>query len=76
MFAGVAPSAWNNKAFSVDIDAGNPLRREMGCRWITKGQQTIKIDGKKDRTVDYGDGTCDNKAKLIIDGNEFEFSME
>ena len=66
----------NNKAFSVDIDAGNPLRREMGCRWITKGQQTIKIDGKKDRTVDYGDGTCDNKAKLIIDGNEFEFSME
>jgi hypothetical protein len=66
----------NSKAFSVDIDPSNPLTREMGCRWITKGMQTIKIDGKKDRTINYGDGTCDNIAKLIIDGNEFEFKLE
>ena len=64
------------KTFSADIDPNNPLRREMGCTYIVKGIQTIKMQGKMDRTIDYGDGTCDNKAKLIIDGNEFEFSLQ
>ncbi len=61
-------------AFSVTINT--PLRRQMDCPYITKGVQTIKIQGKKDRTIDYGDGTCDDKAKLIIDGNEFEFNLQ
>lgn len=66
----------NNKAFSVDIDASNPLRREMGCPYIVQGIQTVKLDGKKDRTINYGSGTCDNIAVLTIDGNEFEFNLQ
>ena len=66
----------NNKAFSVDIDANNPLKFSAGCPYIVKGAQTIKIQDKKDRTVDYGDGTCDNKATLTIDGNVFEFTLQ
>jgi hypothetical protein len=61
------------RAFNVDITS--PLTRKMGCTYIVSGTQTIKIDGKKDRTVDYGDGTCDNRATLTIDGNVFEFIL-
>ncbi len=66
----------NNKAFSVDIDPNNALRREVGCPYIVKGIQTVKIQGKKDRTIDYGQGTCDNIAILTIDGNEFQFELQ
>lgn len=64
------------KAFSVEIDPANPLRREMGCPYIVQGIQTIKLEGKKDRTINYGNGTCDNIAVLTIDGNEFEFELQ
>jgi hypothetical protein len=64
----------SGKKFTVDINT--PLRREMGCRWIVSGVQTITPEGKKARTIDYGDGTCDDKAKVTIDGNTFEFSLQ
>lgn len=64
----------NGKTFSVDITT--PLRREMGCRWIVSGAMTLKLEGKKDRTINFGSGTCDNRATLIIAGNEFEFELE
>lgn len=63
------------RAFSVDIDPGNPLKRSI-CPYITQGIQTVKLEGKKDRTINYGDGTCDNIAVLTIDGNEFEFKLQ
>ena len=66
----------NGKKFSVSIDDSNPLVRKMGCTYIVKGTQTLKLEGKKDRTIDYGDGTCDNKATLTIGGNTFEFSLQ
>ena len=66
----------NGKTFSVDIDANNPLISKMGCPYIVKGRQTVKIQGKTDRVIDYGDGTCDNIAKIIINGNEFEFKLQ
>jgi hypothetical protein len=65
----------NGKAFSVDIDPNNPLKRTI-CPYITQGAQTIKLEGKKDRIIDYGDGTCDNIAVLTIDGNQFEFQLQ
>ena len=64
----------NGKTFSVDITT--PLRRAMACCWIVSGTMTLKLEGKKDRTIDFGNGTCDNRAKLIIAGNEFEFELE
>ena len=66
----------NGKAFSVSIDDSNPLVRKTGCTYISKGAQTLKLEGKKDRIIDYGDGSCDNKATLTIDGNVFEFSLQ
>lgn len=63
------------RTFSVEIDPNNPLKRSI-CPYITQGIQTVKLEGKKDRTINYGDGTCDNIAVLTIDGSEFEFKLQ
>ncbi len=54
----------------------SPIVRDLGCTWITKGVVTISPDGKSPRTVDFGDGTCDSKATISINGNKFEFTMQ
>jgi len=64
----------NGKTFSIDITT--PLRREMACRWIVSGAMTLKLEGKKDRTIDFGNGTCDDRATLTIAGNTFEFALQ
>lgn len=50
--------------------------RDLGCTWITKGVVDITPSGKTTRTVNFGDGTCDAKATITIDGNTFEFTMQ
>jgi len=46
-----------------------PLRREMACRFIVSG--TVEISkGEKKGTLNYGDGTCDNKAIFISTAGE------
>ena len=52
-----------------------PIVRDLNCTWITKGVVELTPDGKPTRTIDFGDGTCDNKATITINGNVFEFSM-
>jgi hypothetical protein len=53
-----------------------PIVRDMSCTWLTKGVIEITPSGKSMRTVNFGDGTCDNKATIAIDGNTFEFTMQ
>ncbi|MEW6468376.1 MAG: hypothetical protein AB1458_05590 [Bacteroidota bacterium] len=64
-----------SRDFTVDVPSGTPLVRTAGCRYITSGELTITPDGKNARTVDFGDGTCDDRATLIINGNAFEFTL-
>jgi len=45
-----------------------PIIRTFECRWATKGQITIKRNDKTS-ILDYGNGTCNNKATLTINGN-------
>ncbi|CAN5914093.1 hypothetical protein BH11BAC7_BH11BAC7_36800 [soil metagenome] len=52
-----------------------PIVRDLGCTWITKGVVDIIPAGKPTRTIDFGDGTCNNKATITIEGNTFEFTM-
>ncbi len=53
-----------------------PIIRDLGCTWLTKGVIDIMPAGKATRTIDFGDGTCNNKATITIEGNTFEFSMQ
>lgn len=56
----------NGLAYTVEITT--PLRVEMSCKWITKGVFNLTPAGHATRTVDFGDGTCDNDATVTISG--------
>ncbi|MGZ5243936.1 MAG: hypothetical protein ACXWEY_09200 [Bacteroidia bacterium] len=64
----------NGKKFEVTII--DPLHIKIGCKWITKGSLEIKPEDKLKRTVDYGNGTCDNTATVTIAGRTYTFLMK
>lgn len=57
-----------------------PLRKRYACSWISKG--TVKIirrnqaaDSRWIGILNYGSGTCDNKATLLINGVEHQIIL-
>jgi hypothetical protein len=63
----------NGKNWTAEITS--PIIRDLSCSWINKGTMTLTPEGLAVRTIDFGDGTCDNKGTITIDGNTFEFTM-
>jgi hypothetical protein len=63
----------NGKRFEVKILT--TLVKAASCKWLQSGKQELTPEGLATRTVDYGDGSCDNKATFGVNGNTFEFSM-
>jgi arabinogalactan endo-1,4-beta-galactosidase len=47
----------------------------MGCQYIKAGKLKIERDGKKDAVVDYGDGTCDDKATVKIGNRSKDITL-
>lgn len=64
----------NGQHFTVNVTT--PIVRDMSCTWITQGVVELTPDGKATRTVDFGNGTCDNRGTIMIEGNTFEFTMQ
>lgn len=56
----------NNLAYTVEITT--PLIKAMNCKWFSEGVFNLTPAGHATRTVDFGDGTCDNKATVTIAG--------
>ena len=42
------------------------LRKEVDCEWIVSGVVEIKITGQAKKTLDFGQGACDNIATLKV----------
>ncbi|MFL5762431.1 MAG: hypothetical protein ACJ77K_00730 [Bacteroidia bacterium] len=61
------------KHYTVNVTV--PVIKKAACTWITQGRIDLTPEGLATRTVDYGDGTCDDKATLTINGNTFQFTM-
>jgi hypothetical protein len=53
----------HGKSFQVTIT--EPLVKKRGCFWIVEGVKTLTVETKT-ATIDYGDGTCDNKAEVTL----------
>jgi len=62
------------KAYTMTIDANNPLIVGGGCAFIRKGSVTISSESKT-VVVDYGNGDCDNIATATVDGSTREFKL-
>lgn len=51
---------------SVTITSIVPIVREMSCRWIGSGEIEIAISGRRNRVVNFGNGTCDDQATVTV----------
>lgn len=64
----------NGKTFTATVTS--PIVRDLSCSWITKGTVVLTPDGLEERTIDFGNGDCDNRGTIMIAGNTFEFTMQ
>jgi hypothetical protein len=63
------------KGNSFTMTITTPLRVETGCRYITKGVLKLQPANLEERVIDFGSGTCDDKATVSILGNSYEITL-
>jgi len=63
----------HGKTFSVAITS--PLRVELSCRYIVSGTFEVTPENGDTRTVDFGDGSCDNKATLTWRNRTYNITL-
>jgi hypothetical protein len=52
-----------------------PLKKKLNCKWIVSGVLTLQVTGLPLITMDYGAGTCDNNANIIINGQTYPITL-
>lgn len=68
-------SGTNINGNDFDVQIVEPLRVQIGCRWVTAGVLDLTPNNLDTRSVDYGDGNCDNAATVTVNGNTYNFTM-
>ncbi len=63
----------NKQYYSMNIT--EPLVKDASCRYITKGKIEMQPQGKALRSLDYGDGTCEAAAKVLINYKAFNVDL-
>jgi hypothetical protein len=53
----------------------NPLIKYTNCAWISQGSVNLSPGGLYTRLVDFGNGACDDKVNLTIDGQTYNVVM-
>lgn len=53
-----------------------PITKKSSCKYISSGTVNLTPDGFKTRTVDYGNGTCDDDATFTVDGQTVSFKLK
>ncbi|MEO6302057.1 MAG: hypothetical protein ABIP51_02680 [Bacteroidia bacterium] len=64
------------KKFDVNIPQGSPLIKHKLCQFIDKGILELTPEGFKTRTVDFGNGTCDDDATFTVNGSTVAFKLK
>lgn len=64
------------RAFSVNIPQTSPLIKHKSCQYIDKGVMELTPDGFKTRTVDFGNGVCDDNATFTVNGSTVAFKLK
>ncbi len=63
----------NKQYYSMNIT--EPLYKEVGCRYITKGKIEMQPQGKALRSLDYGNGDCEANADVLINNKAFHVDL-
>jgi hypothetical protein len=54
----------------------SPLVKKTNCKYITSGTLELTPDGFKTRTVDFGNGACDDDATFTVNGQTVAFKLK
>ncbi|MEO6303109.1 MAG: hypothetical protein ABIP51_08040 [Bacteroidia bacterium] len=68
----------NGRSFTSVITSGKPLIRDMslGCRkHFVSGEVQHTPQGKPTRYIDFGNGTCDDKATVTINSKVYTITL-
>ena len=71
-------STANGRSFTAVIANGKPLIRDMsiGCRkHFVSGELELTPQNKPTRYIDYGNGTCDDKATVTINNKTYTITL-
>ncbi len=52
------------------------LIKKSACKYISSGTLDLTPDGFKTRTVDFGNGTCDDDATFTVNGQTVSFKLK
>ena len=61
------------RTFTTSITSS--LIKKSNCKYITSGTLDLTPDGFKTRTVDFGNGTCDDDATYTVNGSTVSFKL-
>ena len=65
----------SNSHGSYTMNIVQPLVKALACDWISSGKVELQPSGKLLRTIDYGNGNCDNNATVLINGNTYNITL-
>ncbi len=69
-------SGQNSIGFSWNAVTTKPVLRDFSCLWPKSGVITFSWNNNADKaSLDYGDGTCDNKAEISYKGFKKTISL-
>ena len=65
----------NRKGEAFTSNIKKPIRINLGCNYfITEGSFDLKTGTSPTLTVDYGDGACDNKFTVTVNGKTYNLT--
>lgn len=62
--------------FSTSVSQQTSLIKHKMCRYIGAGQMELTPEGFKPRTIEFGDGTCDDEATFTVKENTVAFKLK
>ena len=66
----------NREGRNFTTNITNPLIKKSSCKFISSGTLELTPDGFKTRTVDFGNGTCDDDATFTVNGQTVSFKLK
>lgn len=63
----------NGVSYTMNIT--QPLVKEIGCKWFKSGEIQLQPSNKPLRTINYGNGACDNQATVTINGTTYNITL-
>ena len=64
----------SSEGVSWTSEITDPLLRKFTCHWIGQGKMEIRRNDNS-AVLDFGDGTCDNKMTITINGISYNISL-